>query len=152
LGDGAHAISAAASEVFPNARRLMCWAHVFRKIQARLNSFSEDIRRRVLDDLCMLQLAINELEFDRATKFLGHKWPQIFFSYFFETWINSGLKFFFEGASSHLSTNNGLESTNKQIKKVHMLYKRAPLSKFFEKALDIVDHWTKTVKVCICSN
>jgi transposase-like protein len=147
LADGAGAISAAVRDVFPSARRLMCWAHVFRNVQTRLNSFQKEIRQNILEDLGNLQMATNESEFDMAVQFLQQQWPESFYRYFSDTYLTSELKYFFEGASCHISTNNGLESQNKQIKRVHMLYKRAPLSKFLEKALDIVNHWSMTVEV-----
>jgi len=48
LGDGSTAITGAASDVFKEAKRRMCWAHAFRNMEKQLPA---SIAQAVLDDI-----------------------------------------------------------------------------------------------------
>jgi hypothetical protein len=48
----------------------------------------------------------------------------------------------FEGSSDTVSTNNGLEATNRTIKERETLRRRLPLTTFLEKARNTVLHWS----------
>ena len=152
MADGSLAISSAVEKAYPMAKRLMCWAHLLRNFKLRVNALNETTRNGILGDLQLLQYSRTEEEFDNAISFLSIRWPDDLYRYFVETWISSGLKHFYEGASPFPSSNNGLEAHNKQIKSVHTRYKRRELSQFLPKAMDIVDHWSKTIDVNNHSN
>jgi transposase-like protein len=130
--------------VWPRAVRKMCWAHVYRNIQKELPAGDNST---ALKDIKLLQLAKSEAEFMEAAEMIGQNWPAEFREYFFKSWIHSDLFRWYEGVSRTLSTNNGLESCNKYIKKTHMEYKRYPLGPFVAKAMDIVNHWSVTKAV-----
>lgn len=70
-----------------------------------------------------------------------------FANYFESTWINSDVSNWYEGASEYISTNNGLEATNKVLKDTHTLRKKQPFAEFMQTLKDIVDHWSKTAVV-----
>lgn len=70
LGDGTPALTAAAKHVFPLARRVMCFAHVIRRIDANKKSLAADTQEKVRSDVLLLQYARNEVEFDRSRMFV----------------------------------------------------------------------------------
>lgn len=63
LADGAQAITNAASVVFPNAKRLMCWAHAIKNIDKRLKQFDASVKKQIRADIEFLQYARNEEQF-----------------------------------------------------------------------------------------
>jgi hypothetical protein len=61
--------------------------------------------------------------------------------YFRRGWVEGDLKNWYEGASRFISTNNGLEAINKNIKDSHMLRNKLPLNKFFRTAEEMVGYF-----------
>lgn len=70
-----------------------------------------------------------------------------FAEYFENTWLTGECTYWFESSHPLISTNNGLESMNKQLKTTYTLRKKLPFENFVSTALDIVDHWTATSEV-----
>ncbi|KAI1723845.1 hypothetical protein DdX_04022 [Ditylenchus destructor] len=65
-----------------------------------------------------------------------------FATYFLNTWIDSPLKNWFEGASPVISNNSGLESANKNLKDRHVFRRQTPFSQFVEAAEKIPAEWS----------
>lgn len=63
MADGSKAISLATKNVWPDAKRGMCFAHVYRNVQTKIRSFGKDIQERILQDLHYVQLSRSESEF-----------------------------------------------------------------------------------------
>lgn len=74
---GAKAITAAVTDVFPDAKRIMCWAHVLRNADKRLRQLKDkDLRARLRSDIVELQLARNEYEFNEGKQCAVNHDPQ----------------------------------------------------------------------------
>lgn len=167
MADGSKAITIACNEVWPNAKRGMCFAHVYRNVHKKIRSYAKGIQERILQDLHYLQLSRSETEFKQGhtkkyIKFHNHtflvsqmllqSWISDlnlneFSEYFRQTWIDSTENGFYEGYNKYLSNNNGLESINKSIKQVHTLRRKMKLGPFLQCAADIVAHWSRISKV-----
>ncbi|KAI1728862.1 hypothetical protein DdX_01066 [Ditylenchus destructor] len=65
-----------------------------------------------------------------------------FATYFLNTWIDSPLKYWFEGASPVISNNSGLESANKNLKDRHVFRRQTPFTQFVEAAEKIPAEWS----------
>ncbi|KAI1703755.1 hypothetical protein DdX_14694 [Ditylenchus destructor] len=65
-----------------------------------------------------------------------------FATYFLNTWIDSPLKYWFEGASPVISNNSGLESANKNLKDRHVFRRQKPFTQFVEAAEKIPAEWS----------
>jgi transposase-like protein len=78
LADGAQAITNAVNKVFPEAIRLMCWAHVIKNIDKHLIGYEPAVRRAVRQEIESLQYAISEEQF-----VAGKFFKQRLFSYLF---------------------------------------------------------------------
>jgi hypothetical protein len=80
------------------------------------------------------------------------QWPteiDNFKAYFLEQWIQSPENGWFEGHSIYCTSNNGLESQNREIKRNHTLRKMMPFKDFLRVATDIVNHWSTIYKVIL---
>ncbi|KAH7725260.1 hypothetical protein AAVH_07053 [Aphelenchoides avenae] len=135
LGDGAKEITAACRDVFPAARRAMCWAHVIRQVDKRLNVFKKDLRAMVRDDLLLLQYARTDDEFITVAQLVFDSWPAEtadFVDYLRNVWIDSSEKFWYEG----------LEAQNRVIKESHTLRRLLPFPQFLKVVYDICKGWS----------
>lgn len=125
LGDGAGGLTAAVKAVFPNATRLMCYAHVDRRLKKRLGSVPAALRERIKTDIDALRYARSSQEFS-ARKMLNKlfnyailnlvaelmmdTWPHQaheFKDYFHDTYASGDLRRWYESASPFVSNNNG---------------------------------------------
>lgn len=77
-----------------------------------------------------------------------------FFDYFNENWVNSEINLWAEFASTNLhysvSTNNGLENCNRQIKDSNTLRRKLPLAEFLPVAEQIVCQWSVKPEYQVC--
>ena len=85
-------ITRAQIEVFPQARHLMCWAHVARKCREHRKLVSMENWRQIDTDIHNLQFCFSDIIFNHGTQLLMNKWSadslrQQFQSYFFNQWI-----------------------------------------------------------------
>ena len=81
-------ITSPQKEVFPQARRLICWAHVVRKRRKHRKLVSLEKWKQADDDIHNLQLCFSDNIFNHGTDLLMKKWStdpllQQFQSYFF---------------------------------------------------------------------
>lgn len=116
LADGAFSITNAVSSAFPEAVRLMCWAHAIKNIDKQLNRMEPATKRDIRRDIQDLQYALNEEQFRKgnfwalslfysflAADLLMQNWETnygedfAFVAYFRDTWINSPHWRWFEG-------------------------------------------------------
>jgi len=63
LADAAQAITNASKEVFPDAKRLMCWAHAIKNIDKRLKGLTDADRTQIRREIEMIQYATSEEQF-----------------------------------------------------------------------------------------
>lgn len=102
----------------------------------------------VYKDSKLIKIAILFL----VSNLLQQEWAKELFEfaeYFVKTWINSRENGWYEGFSDFISNNNGLESINKTIKKVHTIRRRMKFPEFVKTAADIVNHWSTISKVIL---
>ena len=155
LGDGAKEITKAGVEVFgAEGTRLMCWPHTYRNLVPRMSAIkkiNKKLQEGLLADIeSLLWSYHNEETFGLVFDLLESKYTvdtnhssqekialREFFSYFREQWGPASPVFrWYEGAHPwRVSNNQGIEGTNKYIKKEHTFKRRCPLGTF----MDIVD-------------
>ena len=85
-------ITRAQMEVFLQARRLMCWAHVARKCREHRKLVPTEKWQQIDTDIHNLQFCFSDITFNHGTQLLMNKWSadpllQQFQSYFFNQWI-----------------------------------------------------------------
>lgn len=150
IGDGAGAITNAVTTVFDmEMKRGMCWAHVIRNVDQRLRSVPSPSKERLRYDICSIQLAISQTEFDSMVVMFLQKWNSHidscvneFVSYFEQQWI-SHLPNWYEGFTPNgPSTNNGLESTNRYFKEKTTFRERLPLNEFLLGLFRTLNGWS----------
>ena len=131
----------------------MCWPHCNRNVKPRINTLKKDAKNLklgedVLKDILNLQWAATNKDFRTLFDALEKKYVDAetpynavekkaiaeFFSYFRSVWgPDSPLKNWFEAAHPfRVSSNQGIEGTNKQIEKAHFFKKRVGINKFFD--------------------
>lgn len=66
MADAAQAITNAVTSIFPNATRLMCWAHAIKNIDKRLSAFNSAVRKEFRREIEVLQYARNEEQFRKG--------------------------------------------------------------------------------------
>ena len=150
MADGAWEITNAGKKVHgEEGTRLMCWSHAYRNVDLKLTSLrklDKVLADRILDDIKNIQRKVtSESEFKVVFMLLENKFmeeaytPDVevtmkaFFKYFRGQWgPNSHVFSWWEGAHPyHCSNNQGIEGTNKQIKRNHTYRRRLPLGEFF---------------------
>jgi hypothetical protein len=70
-----------------------------------------------------------------------------FAAYFNKEWVEGNLRNWHEGSNEFPSTNNGLESINRQIKETHTFRNRAPLNKFLKTVEDLMSYFSECSQV-----
>ena len=161
LSDGDNAITKGLKSLFSNTKRTMCWAHVYKNTKKKLASVkahNEKVAKAIESDIKDLQWsAIDEETFETAYHLLVQKWKNknfdasmknliiwFFDDYFTPQWIETDLKFWFEGANPfHIGNNQGLEGKNNDIKKSHTFRRRLRIPALFECLLNMVHEWSK---------
>ncbi|CAF4399431.1 unnamed protein product [Rotaria sp. Silwood2] len=147
MADGAPGITSAQKEVFPQARRLMCWAHVARKCREHRKLVPTEKWKQIDIDIHNLQLCFSDNIFSHGTNLLMKKWStdpliQQFQSYFFNQWIET-LPLWYEGAAINMPlTSNGCESLNSIIKKKYTMRNKLHLSSFLPKIEQMLNDWS----------
>ncbi|KAF4647315.1 hypothetical protein FOL47_004746, partial [Perkinsus chesapeaki] len=137
MADGAMAITNAASLIFPGIRRSMCWFHVRKNVESKMESLKTEnsIRWRILRDLAYVQMAITYEAFKSMIELFIEEYrnqaPEVI-SYIEESWVKHPWHSnWYEGYADRLpSTNNGLESMNNQLK-ISVHREKLPLGAFF---------------------
>ena len=124
IADGAGAISNGFSSIFKLEKRITCWAHISRKIDAKLRTINDkNDRKSIRFDIDRIQILISEFLFNQAVKLFEKKWEskkstQIsnFLKYFIKRYGKKHVGWY-EGFSAGIpSASNALESTHKQMK------------------------------------
>ena len=102
-----------------------------------------------LEDIKAIQLSENRREFQEANTMFYVKWLSIsvekidqFIGYYHEQWVNSRESNWFSGAGP-IDHNNGLEGTNRDIKRTKVLRDKQKLGPFLSNALEIAKGWSK---------
>ncbi|RNA28508.1 hypothetical protein BpHYR1_012213, partial [Brachionus plicatilis] len=124
LADAAGAITNGFKSVFRLEKRIVCWAHVERKIDENLKGVDKDSKVQIKTDFKSIQGGVQQRLFSTAFDLLEQKWClrndeniKKFFDYFKTQWMSEYTLGWYETyAHGYPSTNNGLESTNNTIK------------------------------------
>lgn len=144
--DAAQSIKNAFSDVFgeePTIR--MCWAHAKINIQKKVEKFvPKKEQKSVLRDVDALHNAASLEVFNAASQAFLEKWKTqtTFVKYMEEEWFRKNRNWFLSAAPMSPSTNNALESFNRNIKDHNTLRERFPLSRFLSVATDMVAQWS----------
>ena len=79
VADGAAAITNGFIQAFGELiKRVMCWAHMIRKVDDKLSHIDDaNIKLEIRDDICTLQLARNEKIFTKASSLFLLKWNRV---------------------------------------------------------------------------
>jgi hypothetical protein len=93
MGDGAEAITLAKDEVFPQARRTMCWTHALKRMKNQLSQIKDnEVSKKILTDIYFLQ-SLPNFHVEWCNLFIS-KWTNIdntsvnsFLKYFSDQWI-----------------------------------------------------------------
>ena len=112
-----------------NFVRIMCWAHVNINLDKKVKAVNDaNFRKLLMQDICNIQLADNSEIFMKAVELFKTKWAaknnitvDNFVFYFIHQWVDKNSNWFegaYEGIPSH---DNGIESTNRNIKDYHSL-------------------------------
>ena len=140
IADRFVAITAAMRTAFLGCPRGMCWAHVVRNVEKMLLGMrNEEGRKSFRKDLHLLQLATSVREFREAwglfkTHYTPNRELATVVQYIQETWIDFGLKNWFEGFQKGFpSTNNGLERANRSLKDDFTMHVKLGLMQFLQK-------------------
>jgi len=130
-------------------RRVNCWAHCIRLIDAELTTVKdENFRAQLRVDIKNIQLSDSERIFDQSIKILFVKWKGVngqvdgfldYFKIFIES--KSG---WYEGYSiGNPSHSNCIESSHKHFKCFENIKERTPCIKFMEgKGRRLVEEWS----------
>ncbi|CAF1398921.1 unnamed protein product [Rotaria magnacalcarata] len=150
MADGAPGIRKAQKDLFPGAKRLMCWAHVIRKCHEHRKLVPKDKWNQIDLDIHDLQLSFSDSLFQCGASLLMKKWSsdtliKQFQEYFYDQWIIK-LPLWrekYEGAGINIpSTNNGCESLNGKIKQQYTLRNELHLSSFLSKIEQMLHDWS----------
>ena len=160
MGDGAREISKAGEEVFGNEGvRLMCWPHTYRNLMTRMSALrnaNRKLQEQLMSDIQCMQWSVHSVEtfivvFDLLeAKYVKGNYTdgeldllKNFFEYFRAQWgPESHVSKWWEGANPWaVSNNQGIEGTNKAIKKDHTFKRRCPLGTFMDIVTRMVMEW-----------
>ena len=107
------------------------------------------MKKKILEDIKAIHLSETRDEFQEANTMLYVKWLSLgidkvdqFIGYYHQQWVNSRESNWFVGAGP-LDHNNGLEATNRDIKRTKVLRDKQKLGPFLSNALSIVKGWSK---------
>lgn len=127
------------------------------------------LRKRIREEVLLLQCARNDLEFERSKSlkfgsFLTY-WLLVagmlldvwrdeevveigeFAKYFEDTWVNSDLCNWHEGTTTNCANTNGLESTNKRIKADFLTRTMQAFDPFLQDVDAILNYWSIHLRV-----
>nr|XP_049693186.1 uncharacterized protein LOC110379661 [Helicoverpa armigera] len=144
--DAAQSIKNAFSDVFgeePTIR--MCWAQAKINIQKKVEQIvPKKEQKSVLIDVEALHNAASLDVFNAASQAFLEKWKTqtTFVKYMEEEWFRKNRNWFLGAAPMSPSTNNALESFNRNIKDHNTLREQFPLSRFLSVATDMVAQWS----------
>jgi hypothetical protein len=131
--------------------RLNCWPHTERNLDKKIKGIKSDkIRREVKTDIHLIQLANTRDDFKFLWDQFCKKWRSkrmsdvsTFVEYMEKNWIKINCNWYEGAAPGYPSSNNALESTNKQIKDSFTFRNRLPMMQFLELLVSIVTKWTQ---------
>lgn len=66
LADGAYSITNAITAIFPDAIRLMCWAHVIKNIDQKLKHLKPEVKTQIRREIEILQYSMSEEQFENG--------------------------------------------------------------------------------------
>ena len=152
IADGAAAITNGFVKVFdpPCLIRIMCWVHMLRNVDKRLNGDLSSFKDAILADIKTLQKSISTAHFQYSSNLFLEKWrakniqPLNDFLCYFETeWLLSSNSGWYEGMYDRTTKqNNGLEATNNVIKTHHTLRSRLSLNHYLNNAVNMLKEWS----------
>lgn len=129
--------------------RLMCWAHVIRNMDPKLEKLGQKLKDELREDIFSIQLSSSQAMFEASSSLFLEKWRakdmrsvNAFLGYFEPQWLKGSLTGWYEGAGPFLpSTNNALEATNRVIKT--KIRTRLNIGPFLNAISDVLNDWSK---------
>ena len=105
-------------------KRIVCWAHVVRKIKDNCVGVDKTIKAKIKQDFEYLQVTATSDNFNNGWQLMYDKWKnhqnvkiKEFLDDFSNFWLREYTSGWYEGyAKGYPSTNNALEATNNTIK------------------------------------
>ena len=159
MADGAWEMTRSMKEVFGDeVVRLMCWSHTNRNYTKKIKSISKinkNLAKEIDIDICKIQWMVQtEQEFINVYELFEKKYMEgnfigkekeaieIFFSYFRAQWgPGSHVSKWYEGANPFsISSNQGVENKNLEIKDDFSYRERLDMTKFVKMQEGIVTH------------
>lgn len=144
IADAAPQITRAQKDIFPEALRITCWAHVWRNMSKLINSLPKAFQDELASDIHFLQRSRDRSVFIKAVDLLKQKWSN--FNSVNQTVVRLVALYctedsfsWFEGFSIFApSTNNALERFNRTIKDKYVNWNRSNLTDFIRVAKEII--------------
>ena len=134
IADNSSAISLAVSQVFPECKRLHCWFHTWKLIDALLKPYTS-FRDMLSDDIHFLQTLFHPTLFSQALELFERKWNKL--TELIKTFSDHHIRHnqnWNEAADIFApSTNNCLERFNRTIKTRYTKMNRSNILDFVEK-------------------
>lgn len=153
ISDAAEAIHNGARSVFGSKIViLMCWFHAKKAVKKNISRFVKDtrIQAEILDDMSLLNQSANKDIFDKASLLFLKKYSKYadFCVYFKNEWLEKNRNWYegaclLAGVKTAPSTNNALESWNRNIKDEKSERNRFPLNVFKNKILEWTVEWSE---------
>jgi hypothetical protein len=156
IADGADAITNGFMTAFGyqsanEFTRIMCWAHVYRKVEEYTKKLPEELRNKIREDIESLQALSSPELFDAAYLKFVVKWAakknakvDEFLEYFRKEWIESANHKWYEGAAIGIpSHDNGLEALNGSVKTNYTMRERLPVQEFLCNTMEMLRDWSK---------
>lgn len=148
MSDAAPAIRASVKKILgSDVICLMCWFHFTEAVEKRLLTIEDKETRKLINDhIYIIHISKDEQEFIQSTSLFFKYWTakndasiNQFLDYFRKNWIDKNENWYEGAGLYHPSTNNGLESFNRDIKDEGIVRVRQLMGSF----LDIIMKFIK---------
>lgn len=150
IADGATQITNATEISFPQAERVLCWAHVCRNIKDLVKKVDKTFEDHIMEDIYFLQLQSSNILFNLAIRLFYVKWSEFdHLKDFLDKFLQNHILFnstWYEGVNVHFpSTNNALERFNLTIKDKYAGWEQKCLFNFIDISKKMLDDQTKSL-------
>lgn len=147
VADGSLEIRGGFDDIFPNKKKVMCWAHAAKNMRLALDKHvkNKKINGNMFADLHKLQLAQSDKIFQKAARLVCLKYNEqiSFVKYFKLEWLGKRCGWH-EGVSHHCpSTNNAQEATHRAIKLIHTMRRLKSMLEMKKLLFDVVFEWSE---------
>lgn len=146
VADGSMEIRNGFSDIFPEKKRVMCWAHAAKNMRLALDKYVKNKKTNgnIFADIHKLQLAQTDEIFHKAARLFCQKYndQNSFLEYFKSEWVEKRCGWH-EGVAHHCpSTNNAQEATHRVIKLIQTMRRLKSMAEMKKLLFDIVFEWS----------